>query len=121
VSLRKLSIYWIVASVLCSSIAHFALKLGALRLDLDAVRANVVSSLGRNGWLLFGATLHAAALALWVVGLKHVELSVAYPFIALGVVLVTFLSCLFLNETLGAQRLMGMLLVCAGVFFIART
>jgi len=112
---------WIVASVLCSSIAHFALKQGALRLNLGGGPASALLRLGTNGWLISGAMLHALALALWVVGLRHVELSVAYPFIALGFVLVSLLSWLFLNEALGAARVTGMMLIASGVVLIART
>jgi multidrug transporter EmrE-like cation transporter len=81
----------------------------------------VILRFGTNGWLIVGVILHALALALWVVGLKHVELSVAYPFIALGLVLVSLLSWMFLSEGLGAARLMGMLLIASGVALIART
>ena len=112
---------WILTSVLCSSIAHFALKLGALRLNLGGGAADVILRLGTNGWLILGGMLHALALALWVIGLKHVELSVAYPFIALGFVLVSLLSWLFLSEALSAARLIGMLLIASGVVLIART
>jgi multidrug transporter EmrE-like cation transporter len=119
--LKNAYLVWIVASVLCSSIAHFALKLGALRMDLNGGLASLVLRFGANRWLIFGAVLHALALSLWVVGLKHVELSVAYPFIALGLVLVSFLAYVFLNEALGAVRLVGMLLVAFGVVLIART
>jgi multidrug transporter EmrE-like cation transporter len=119
--LKNAYIGWILASVLCSSIAHFALKLGALRLNLGGGATSAVLRLGTNGWLMFGATLHALALALWVVGLKHVALSVAYPFIALGLVLVSLLSWMFLNEALGTARLMGILLIASGVVTIAKT
>lgn len=101
--------------------AHLALKLGALRLEIDGKLIDVILRLGTNGWLIVGALLHAIALALWVMGLKRVELSVAYPFIALGLVLVSLLSWAFLNETLNTARVMGMLLITSGVVFIART
>jgi multidrug transporter EmrE-like cation transporter len=112
---------WIVISVMCSSLAHLALKLGAMRLDFSAGLADVILRLATNGWLIVGATLHVFALALWVVGLRHVELTVAYPFIALGFILVSLLSWMFLSETVSVTRLMGMLLIGAGVVLIART
>jgi drug/metabolite transporter (DMT)-like permease len=112
---------WIVVSVLCSSVAHFALKVGALRLELSRGTAYALAEVVMNGWLIVGAMLHILALTLWVVGLRHIELSVAYPFVALGVVLVSFLSYTFLREELGATRIFGMLLIASGVMIVART
>lgn len=112
---------WIIGSVLCSSLAHFSLKLGALSLESNAAPAEAAWHLSLNRWLVLGGVLHATALVLWVIGLKRVELSVAYPFIALGFVLVGLLSWTFLNETLGVPRLVGMLLIAFGVAVIART
>jgi len=111
---------WIVASVLCSSFAHFSLKLGALRLNAGGGLVNMIVRLSTNGWLILGAALHAIALTLWVIGLKRVELSVAYPFIALGFALVSLLSWAFLGETFDTARLVGILLIATGVMVIAR-
>jgi multidrug transporter EmrE-like cation transporter len=115
------SLVWIIVSVLCSSLAHFALKQGALRLNLSGGGpADILLRLSTNGWLLIGCALHVLALALWIVGLKSVPLSVAYPFIALGFVLVSLLSWLFLNETVGVATVLGMVLIASGVALIAR-
>ena len=111
---------WILTSVMCSSLAHFALKIGALRLNAESAPTDAILQFSLNRWLVLGGSLHVIALGLWVIGLKHVELSVAYPFIALGLVLVTFLSWLFLKEMVNPVRLTGMLLISGGVVLIAR-
>jgi multidrug transporter EmrE-like cation transporter len=118
---KNAQLAWIVASVMCSSLAHLALKLGAVRLDFSAGLTDVILHLATNSWLIAGTALHILALGLWVLGLRHVELTVAYPFISLGFILVSLLSWMFLNESVSAARLMGMLLICAGVVLIART
>jgi len=118
---KNAPLVWILASVLCSSLAHLALKLGALRLNVDGVSGGMFAGFHINQFLLVGVGLHAFALGLWVVGLRSVELSVAYPFIALGLVFVSLLSWMFLQETVGAVRLVGMILIGSGVILIART
>lgn len=112
---------WLLASVLLSSVAHLALKIGALRLGSGGDFLAVTSRLAANGWLMIGVTLHVLALALWVTGLRHIPLTVAYPIIALGFVFVSLLSWMFLNEHLGAVRVTGMILITSGVVLIART
>lgn len=98
-----------------------ALKLGALRLNLSDRSANLASGFSINGWLILGSVLHVLALILWVIGLRRVELSVAYPFVALGLVLVSLLSFLFLREVASPTRLIGMVLISSGVLIIARS
>lgn len=115
-----MAIRWLLASVGCSALAHLSLKVGATHLALPATARDLLVSVASNRWLLCGAALHAAALALWVVALRQVELSFAYPFIALGFVLVALLSYLFLGESMGAMRIGGMVLIVAGVLLIAR-
>jgi len=78
-----------------------------------------VGAAAGSPWLLAGICLHVTALALWVMGLRQVELSVAYPFIALGLVLVTLLSWRVLGEPLAATHWVGMGLITAGVLVVA--
>lgn len=110
---------WLLASVCCSSLGHLSLKLAARNLGQPAGLLGLVGAATRSPWLLVGICLHVTALALWVMGLRHVELSVAYPFIALGLVLVTLLSWSVLGEPLVATHWVGMGLITAGVLVVA--
>lgn len=118
----KSSLVWIVASVVCSSLAHFALKLGAMRMgQSDVFTAAGVLRVASNGWLVGGMLLHVTALGLWVAGLRSVELSLAYPFIALGFVLVSLLAWMFLGETLSASRVLAMAMIAAALVLLVRS
>lgn len=110
---------WLLASVCCSSLGHLSLKLAARSLGQPAGLGGLLGAAARSPWLFAGISLHVLALALWVMGLRQVELSVAYPFIALGLVLVTFLSWSVLGEPLLATHWLGMGLITAGVLVVA--
>jgi multidrug transporter EmrE-like cation transporter len=110
---------WLLASVCCSSLGHLSLKLAARALGRSAGAWGLVRGAAQNPWLFAGICLHVVALALWVMGLRQVELSVAYPFIALGLVLVTLLSWSVLGEPLLASHWVGMGLIAAGVCVVA--
>ena len=112
-------IAWLLASVCCSSLGHLSLKLAARSLGQPAGVVGLMSAAARSPWLLVGICLHVTALALWVMGLRTVDLSVAYPFIALGLVLVTLLSWGVLGEPLVATHWVGMGLITAGVLVVA--
>jgi drug/metabolite transporter (DMT)-like permease len=62
-----------------------------------------------------------ALLALWLAVLSRTEVSVAYPMLSLGYLLAAALSFFYLGETTGIARLAGIVLICAGVFLVART
>lgn len=119
-SMKISPLSWIVASVLCSSLAHVLLKLGANRLELQGGVIEVAIRVGTNGWLVGGMLLQVMALGLWVLGLQLVQLSITYPVIAIGFVLVSILSWMFLGDSFTTWRLTGMLLIVSGVCVVAR-
>lgn len=112
-------IAWLLASVCCSSLGHLSLKLAARTLGRPAGLWDLLGTAAQSPWLLAGICMHVLALTLWVMGLREVELSVAYPFIALGLVLVTLLSWSVLGEPLVATHWVGMGLITAGVLVVA--
>lgn len=66
--------------------------------------------------------LLAALLAglFWMAAMTKLELSFAYPFISLSFVLVFVFSAFFFHETITATKVLGMLLIIAGIIVIGR-
>lgn len=52
----------------------------------------------------------------WMAAMTKLPISLAYPLTSLGYVLVLGLSCLLLGETFNAFKLVGVILIMAGVF-----
>lgn len=71
--------------------------------------------------VLAGFSLYAVSSVLWLLVLSRSELSYAYPMIAVGYIVVVFLSWLVLNEQVGMLRLGGLALICLGVVLVARS
>ena len=65
--------------------------------------------------------LYAGASLLWIYLLRFVELKFAYPIMALSFVITPLLAHLLLSEKIGAQYLLGMALIIAGILVITRT
>ena len=53
--------------------------------------------------------------------LSKVDLSIAYPLLSLGYILILFLSWAFLHETISPVRIAGVVLIIAGVYFVFRS
>jgi drug/metabolite transporter (DMT)-like permease len=65
--------------------------------------------------------LYAGATLLWIYLLRFVELSRAYPVMAVSFVIVPFLSAWFFGDRLSEIYFVGVLLITIGVIVITRT
>jgi drug/metabolite transporter (DMT)-like permease len=70
--------------------------------------------------VFFGYALYGLMTVLFVFALRHEELSILYPIIALTYVWVAGLSVLFFKESLTATRLVGVLVIVLGVTVLGR-
>jgi len=71
--------------------------------------------------VIMGLILYIISAVIWVMVLSKVDLSFAYPMLSLGYILILLFSALFLGEAIGGLRILGVALICIGIFFIYRT
>ena len=113
----------ILASVGLSALAQIVLKFG---MGGDAARQALAhESLWRGYLALLFVPAVAAGLAayvlsalLWLRVLAEVEVSKAYPFVALAIVLTMVLGVLVLGEVVPAGRAVGAALIVVGVVLV---
>lgn len=113
----------ILLSILFSASAQILLKIGMDSIQLEPTIAitGIVWRVATNNYVLAGVSLHALALVIWLYALRHVDVSYAYPFIALGFVFTLAVGHFFLNENVNAYRMAGVALIGAGIYFVARS
>ena len=68
-----------------------------------------------------GMLLYVTAMLIWLYVLKNVEVSYAYPFTALGFILVMAISYFFLAEQVTMLRIAGIALIIGGIFLISKS
>jgi multidrug transporter EmrE-like cation transporter len=68
-----------------------------------------------------GMVCYAASVCVWVAALSKAPVSTAYPMLSLGYVVVGAISVLWLGETLSVAKVLGIALICAGVFLVSRS
>jgi len=71
-------------------------------------------------WVLTGIFAAFFAGLSWMTAMTKLELSFAYPFISLSFVLVFVFSALLFHETVTAPKVIGMLLIIAGIIVTGR-
>lgn len=67
-----------------------------------------------------GLALYAISAIVWLFVLQKFPLSVAYPTLAVTYVAIVFLSFFFIHEPISSNKVFGILLIFAGVFFLYR-
>lgn len=69
-------------------------------------------------WFLGAMCLYLLATLLWILALRDIALSRAYPFTALSYALVPVGAALLYGETLDLRYLIGLALVLAGIYVL---
>jgi multidrug transporter EmrE-like cation transporter len=114
----------ILLSISISSTAHLLLKKGMLTYMISTGKPeNIFTNawvIAMNPWIIGGIILHMCALAIWLWALSRVDLSVAYPFLAIGYVLVSLASWVWFGEEITSLRILGMGIVVFGVLVLAK-
>ncbi len=114
----------IILSVVISSTAHIFLKKGVSGMD-EELQASL-SIFGSayhavsNPWVIAGMFLHVSALFVWLWALSRVDITFAYPFLALGYVLVGLMAWMWLGEQLTQTRLLGTGIIVAGLIVLSQ-
>ncbi len=70
-------------------------------------------------YVFTGFMLYGLSSVVYLMALSKLDLSFAYPFVALSFVLVTFLSWWLLHEHLPPLRLVGLVFIMGGVLTVA--
>lgn len=110
------------ASVSLSAVAQTAFKMGVARAETAAdaaIWAKAVSMVF-SPLVLLGLTLYGVGTLLWLFALRQLDLSLAYPFVAMSFVMVAGSGMLFLGEPVQPTRLIGLGLIILGLLVMAR-
>lgn len=114
-----------VLSVSLSACAQIALRktmvsVGPLPTGLPEIPSFALA-IGLNGWFLSGMACYALSICLWLLVLARLEVSLAYPLASVGYIITAVVGFFFLGEAVGAMRIAGIGLICAGILIIVQT
>lgn len=74
------------------------------------------------GWVVLGIACYGLAMLVWIYVLAHFELSVAYPLLSLGYVVV-YLGAVwwpYLGESFSTSKTLGIACIMVGVLLVAK-
>ena len=96
------------------------LSAGQILFKKAAVASNLTPGLSGfiSPWLLGAICLYGLATILWVWILKTIPLSIAYPFSALGFIIVPVAAIYLFGETISLKYIIGGSLIVSGILII---
>jgi drug/metabolite transporter (DMT)-like permease len=107
---------WLLGMIILMTAAQVMFKLAG---NHAGVQLTLVSALISNPWLWAGLLLSAAGMVCWLLTLRKVSLSKAYPWTALIYVLTPLASAWLFGDALDSKYLLGLASIVAGVFLTA--
>jgi drug/metabolite transporter (DMT)-like permease len=118
--------YWwlILLSVLTGVAGQTVIKMGVSRPGASEAVTGLLPLLNviiRSPLVILGLLLYGIGALSWIAVLSRVDLSTAYPFLALNFVFVTLSSQIFLGESVPVLRWLGVLVICTGIVLVARS
>jgi multidrug transporter EmrE-like cation transporter len=122
--MARLTLVLIVVSVLLNAAAQLLLKAGTRVLGVIDVQAGALvnSALGvaTQPFVLGGLLCYVASVALWIAALSRVDVSIAYPMLSLGYIVNALAAWALFGEALTPAKVVGILVILAGVVILAR-
>ena len=112
----------IIISVLLNALAQIFLKIGMKKfapIDLQNNLLQTSISIIINPYIIGGFISYGASIILWLWVLSKVEVSLAYPFQALGYILVTILAWLIFHEEINIIRVSALVFITIGLILLA--
>jgi multidrug transporter EmrE-like cation transporter len=72
-------------------------------------------------YILLGFGAYGVSAILWLEVLTDLDFSVAFPLVSISYVLALFVGRFLFDENDNFYRILGVLLICSGVFFVIRS
>jgi small multidrug resistance pump len=99
-------------SIIIGIVGQLSLKAGAVQ--------SVASKNVFQPFLLLGLFSYACAAILYIIALKEIPLSVAFPSVSISYVIVAFIAHLIWGEPFGLPQVAALLLISSGIYILYR-
>jgi multidrug transporter EmrE-like cation transporter len=113
----------VMLSILTSALGQVTLKWGTISVD-KSPSASIISTMLKyftNMRIICGIALYGLSMVIWIFAISKIQLSVAYPMVAFGYIIVTALSYFIFHEPLSKMKVAGLAAIVLGVIMITRS
>jgi multidrug transporter EmrE-like cation transporter len=119
------TIGFILMSICAGVTGQLFLKLGMTRLGFQTISpstlAPTIVRLVLSPWVVMGVAIYVAGTFTWLIVLSRIDLSLAYPMTSISYILIVGSSWLLLGESVNRLKVLGVLIIIAGVVLISQS
>ncbi len=117
--------FYIFLCVVLNVASQLLLKTGMNTIGHFQIEANNLLSTGlkiaTNPNIVIGLLLYGLSFGLWLVALSRLDVSIAYPLLSIGYIIMPFVAYLFLGEVLSILRIIGICIIIVGVYIVSKS
>ncbi|MFA6431265.1 MAG: EamA family transporter [Candidatus Margulisiibacteriota bacterium] len=112
-----------IISILLAVTGQILMKKGMMMVGTFSISqfAGKLIPMFTNPWVFSGFFCFGISSLFWLVVLSRLPLSLVYPMVSVGYVLVAFLSIIMFKEHVSVVRWIGIFVIVMGVFLISRS
>lgn len=116
------SYVYVFSSILLGAVGQVLMKLGTSRVSLIDAEGLIrkLLQLFLQPYIAGGLLCYGVSAVLWIFAISRMQLSQAYPMVALGYVIVFILSVMLFKEDVSVHKIGGLILIVSGVVVLAR-
>jgi multidrug transporter EmrE-like cation transporter len=108
----------LLTAITMAAVGQVLLKAGLSQLDHPSI-SQILLSMFRNANVFFGYAAFVLSSLVWLIALRRLPLSYAYPMVSLGYVVVVILSWRIFGETIPPLRIVALGVILTGVLLLA--
>ena len=113
----------IVIGVSLNAAGQLFLKSGANIIGPITTNSNIATTLiaSINTYIILGLLCYVLSVLAWIVALTRVDVSIAYPMLSLGYVIVTLAAWFLFNEPISAVKILALSIIIFGIVLLANS
>ncbi len=117
--------FLVLTGVVLNALAQFLLKMATNRVGVievsSALSLSALSALFLQWPMVLGLLCYGVSLLIWLMALSRVDVTLAYPMLAIGYVINALAAQHFLQEVVSVQRWVAIGIIILGVALLARS
>jgi drug/metabolite transporter (DMT)-like permease len=102
------------------SLKHGMSQLGVFTLNPSTLLPSLFRIFS-NPFILLGFALIFGGSIFWLAVISRVEISYAYPMLSISYILMLIASWILFSENITPIRILGVIVICLGVFFVTKS